>query len=96
MAARKKAIEYPLSVYRKRGIGALSERPRITIGTIHSTKGGEHDIVMLFPDLSVAGFNEYRSQNRDPVIRTFYVGMTRAKETLLLCKPMSNLAVRYI
>lgn len=96
LAARKKAIEYPLSVYRKRGIGALSERPRITIGTIHSTKGGEHDIVMLFPDLSVAGFNEYRSQNRDPVIRTFYVGMTRAKETLLLCKPMSNLAVRYI
>jgi ATP-dependent exoDNAse (exonuclease V) beta subunit len=32
---------------------------------------------------------------RDSVYRLMYVGMTRAKESLILCAPASNLAVHW-
>jgi superfamily I DNA/RNA helicase len=56
------------------------------VGTIHSVKGGEADVVFLFPDMSQAGDAAYQRHGpaRDAVIRLFYVGMTRAREALYL------------
>lgn len=93
LAAKRTAVEYPLTVYQKQGREALEEKPRITVGTVHSVKGGESEIVILFPDLSLSAMQEYQ-KNKDSIIRTFYVGMTRAKETLVLCQPNSSMSVK--
>ncbi len=55
----------------------------------NSVKGGEADCVFLFPDLSRAGMVEWSAggERRDSVIRQIYVGMTRARESLILCQP---------
>lgn len=94
--ARRYTTEYPLRVYSKQGRAALEERPRIIISTIHGVKGGEADAVILFPDLSEAGMRSYEQgkDDTDAVIRTFYVGMTRARETLAICRATDNLAVK--
>ncbi len=65
------------------------------VGTIHSVKGGQADVVFLFPDLSDAGDAAYRSHGlrRDSVIRQFYVGITRARHTLYICQRESSMAV---
>jgi superfamily I DNA/RNA helicase len=72
----------------------LLERPQVIVGTIHSVKGGEADVVILFPDLSQAGDAAYQRYGppRDAVIRTFYVGMTRAREALYLADRTSTMA----
>jgi len=92
LSTKRNAVDYPLTVYQKQGRKALEEKPKITIGTIHSVKGGEAQVVILCPDLSLAAAQEYR-KFPDSVIRTFYVGMTRAKESLILCRPYSDLCV---
>ena len=63
--------------------------PRILINTIHSAKGGEADNVCLLQDMSYAS---YRSYEKDPAseARTFYVGVTRARENLYVLEPMSE------
>jgi len=75
--------------------GALEESPRVIVGTIHSVKGGEADVVFLFPDVSPAGDAAYQKHGpqRDSVIRLFYVGMTRARHTLYICRGNPPLAV---
>lgn len=93
LANKRKAIEYPMTVYSKRGSKALEEKPKIIIGTIHSVKGAEADHVIMFPDLSLAGWMEYET-NKDATIRTFYVGMTRAKKSLILCAQDSDVSVK--
>jgi len=97
--AKAKALEFPAAVMRKeRKYDCLSRKPNVIVGTIHSVKGGEAEVVYLMPDLSVAGMQEYvkGGEGRDAVNRMFYVGITRAKETLVLCQPASNFAVRWI
>ena len=53
----------------------------IRLSTIHSAKGGEADRVIL---LNGMGQKTYENMSRDPdnEVRTFYVGITRAKHTL--------------
>lgn len=95
LSARKRGMSFPLQVTRKRGGAALLERPEITIGTIHSVKGGEASSVFLFPDLSQRGFWEGWHGPRaaqDNVRRLAYVGMTRASRALVLCSPASQMA----
>jgi superfamily I DNA/RNA helicase len=79
-------MEYPLAVAKIRGTQTLREKPRICVGTQHSTKGGQADVVILIPDLSPSGMREWTrpGDGRDGIIRTFYVGMTRAREKLLM------------
>ena len=67
----------------------LMDEPKVIVGTIFSVKGAEADIVYLFPDLSPQGYKEIYTSQKDSLIRLFYVGMTRAKETLILCNPVS-------
>ena len=67
--------------------------PLIHVGTCHSVKGAESDVVIIYPDLSRAGFDAYargRGPDHDAVIRTFYVGMTRARQELFLCRPSES------
>ena len=60
--------------------------PRITVSTIHGSKGGEADNVVLFTDLSPAAEKASRN-NPDDLHRVFYVGVTRAKENLFIVEP---------
>ena len=88
----KKDLEYPVKVYRQYGVGGLEKKPNITIGTIHSVKGGEADCAFLFPDLSHQA-NKVIKRNisaRDAMYRMFYVGITRAKEELVLMRPFGS------
>jgi ATP-dependent exoDNAse (exonuclease V) beta subunit len=45
--------------------------------------------VYLFPDLSTSGYECWAGKrpDRDSVRRLMYVGMTRAKESLVICEP---------
>jgi superfamily I DNA/RNA helicase len=83
-------LRFPLEVARKRGPEALEKDPPIVVGTIHSVKGGQADVVVLYPDLSRLGFEEWSSRGgRSAIVRLFYVGMTRARESLVLASPAS-------
>jgi len=93
LAANKGPAEYPLRCVEQRGIEAIHNEPKIYVGTCHSFKGSEADIVVLFPDLSTQGYNEYIGNGFDETIRLFYVGITRARETLHLCAPATRCAV---
>jgi DNA helicase-2/ATP-dependent DNA helicase PcrA len=57
--------------------------PRITASTIHGSKGGEADNVVLFTALSPAADTEMRI-NPDDMHRVFYVGLTRTKQNLFI------------
>ncbi len=86
----KRAMAYPLAVLRRHGEEALWNPPKIVVGTIHSVKGGEADVVYLFPDLSRQAERELQRhprKARDALTRQVYVGMTRARYGLYLCRP---------
>jgi hypothetical protein len=57
--------------------------PRITASTIHGSKGGEADNVILFTDLSPAADTQFQ-RNPDDTHRVFYVAVTRAKQNLYI------------
>lgn len=63
--------------------GKFNGIPRITASTIHGSKGGEADNVVLFTDLSPAADTQFQ-QNPDDTHRVFYVGVTRAKQNLYI------------
>ena len=71
----------------------FNAEPRIKVSTIHGSKGGEADNVVLFTDLSTASEEAFR-KDPDDTHRVFYVGVTRAKENLYLVEPQ-DLAKSY-
>jgi DNA helicase-2/ATP-dependent DNA helicase PcrA len=88
LASKEKVAAYPIQVARKRGPMALLHRPLVTLGTIHSVKGGDSDVVYLAPDISPSGKAQLKTVNgRDQMIRQFYVGMTRCRQELRLLAP---------
>jgi DNA helicase-2/ATP-dependent DNA helicase PcrA len=82
----RRRLDFPLSIALKNRAN-LGKTPRITIGTIHSVKGGEADSVYVFPDMSPQQWREYNDTGLDTLRRLYYVAGTRAKETLTLCSP---------
>lgn len=99
-AQYRAGLDYPVKVLDRYGLDALdpTHEPPVTIGTIHSVKGGEADCVYIMPDVSPQGlrqWQDYRSDAHDALIRTFYVGFTRALDKLVLCGPSSGAAVRF-
>ena len=64
----------------------LTDKPRIKISTIHKAKGGEADNVALLLDSSRACVE---SSDQDGEVRTFYVGLTRAKKALHIIESQS-------
>lgn len=97
MEPKRKHLDYVTRAL-KRDPDLMSpyRKPRIIVGSVHSVKGGESDVVALFPDLSREAAVAWQrgGVSRDSVIRTFYVGMTRARETLLLPRNYGPLHVR--
>ena len=63
----------------------------------NSVKGAESDVVYLFPDISRAGMTEWRGNDaqKASVYRLFYVGMTRARESLVLCQAADDRCVDF-
>ena len=96
--SKRKAMEYPIEIAKKHGVKTLSQPAKVIIGTIHSVKGGEADVVYLCPDISMSGMDEYASgdRGRNSIIRVFYVGMTRAREELILCDPSTRNCVEWL
>lgn len=93
---KAKQLDYVTrAILRDRAIIQEGAEPMITLGTIHSVKGGEADVVYIIPDLSRRGWDQWsrRGEHRDAVIRTFYVGMTRAREAVRVLKPATGMAV---
>ena len=87
-------LPYLIRLVDKRGLPALTTTPKLYVGTIHSFKGAEADVVFVFPDLSpqagqswVLGMQGRTATAKDPIVRAFYVAMTRAREHLYLCQP---------
>jgi superfamily I DNA/RNA helicase len=89
-------LQYALRVLKTSPITARDD-PLITVGTIHSVKGGETDVVLLAPDISPR-VRSLITQCDGPVLadlyrqqaRVFYVGMTRAREVLHLLSPLGD------
>jgi len=93
---KTKSLEFVIDIANKRGIKELFETPKVIIGTIHSVKGGEADSVILFPDLSREGYQQWCAKDsRDSVRRLMYVGITRCKEDLVICRPSTAMAVDF-
>ena len=86
---RRRQADYVARVALHNGVNALMDRPHLIIGTGHSVKGGEADVVYVFPDLSASGMRQWEGsrKDRDAVIRLGYVMITRARETLVICDP---------
>jgi DNA helicase II / ATP-dependent DNA helicase PcrA len=68
---------------------SLSGEPRIQISTIHGSKGGEADNVLLLTDMSPKTYNSYQ-ENEDDESRVFYVAATRAKKNLHIITPRTS------
>jgi DNA helicase-2/ATP-dependent DNA helicase PcrA len=91
-------FDYAVTIADRWGKPALLDDPRLIVGTIHSVKGGEADIVYVFPDLSPKGFYEQwkvPGAPKNSVYRLFYVAMTRARHELVLCRPSAIEAVKW-
>lgn len=86
---RGRGVAYACRAVRRVGAGVLDSEPRLTVGTIHSVKGAEADVVYLSPDLSAQGvtFLHKMPNNLDFMARLFYVGVTRARTTVVLLEP---------
>jgi superfamily I DNA/RNA helicase len=64
----------------------LRAPPRIKLSTIHGSKGGEADDVILFTDMAARTHKEFEKRP-DAEHRCWYVAVTRAKRRLTLVAP---------
>lgn len=91
-----KSMRFACEIVKSYGPDALETAPKVILGTIHSVKGGEADIVVMFPDLSRSGYDQFTDESDqdsvDAIWRMFYVGATRAKEELYITDAASVLA----
>ena len=62
----------------------FSSKPRITISTIHQSKGGEADNLVLLTDM---GKLSWENLGGDEENRVWYVALTRTKQNLFLVRP---------
>lgn len=73
----------------------LRARPRVRVSTIHGSKGGEADHVVIVTDMARRTHQEMNSgpQGREDEARVWYVAATRARERLTIVRP--QLTTRY-
>lgn len=98
----QRAADYPKRVLDRMGVEKFIDseryeprlRPWVTVGTVHSVKGGEADCVVVFPDLSPA-FHKLTNiagwMGIDSIKRLFYVAITRTRDELIVADPASSL-----
>lgn len=70
--------------------GESPDTPRIRLATIHGSKGGEADHVVLLPDMARRTHEEMLLWPEDEA-RVWYVASTRARKQLTLVKPRDRL-----
>lgn len=75
--------------------GRFYDDPKINISTIHSVKGDEADAVVLMGDISKI-VAQQMDIDEDTEHRSFYVGVTRAKERLFIIEPQTKLYYPYL
>jgi len=80
------STKYILRWERRMGKLNLWEKPKITVGTIHQAKGLEAERVVLDLSMNAKSYQDMRSEYER---RVWFVGMTRAKEELILSSPLS-------
>jgi len=87
-AEGKKKMQYPLKILKKKP-SQIFDEPQVIIGTIHSVKGGEADVVYVLPDLARPQVKKWYGgdDDKDSLRRLYYVAGTRAREELVLCSP---------
>lgn len=68
----------------------LNETPKILLNTIHGSKGGESDNVLITLDLPKQTYDLY-AKSPDDEHRVFYVAVTRAKQNLHILTPQTDL-----
>ena len=87
LARERSKLEPAMSMILRHGTDVLFRAPSVITSTCHGVKGGEADAVYLFPDLSSKARKAWLNPGdaRDGIIRTLYVGMTRARTKLVLC-----------
>jgi len=68
---------------------SLKDKPTVTVDTIHGSKGGEADNVLLMTDIT-ARPQESLLKGGDNEHRVFYVGATRARKRLVIVSPLTN------
>jgi len=64
----------------------LSRPPRVRVGTIHESKGGEADRVVLLTDMATRTYDEALVRPDDEA-RVWYVAVTRARQELCVVLP---------
>lgn len=85
-------MSYIRRVLDKQGRRALDTRPKLIVGTIHSVKGGEADAVYVLPGISPEADRTRTSKTgRDSLLRTFYVGVSRARRKVVLVSDPKNI-----
>ena len=67
---------------------SLKKEPRIRLDTIHGVKGAEADHVLLCTDISTRTRKEFETKP-DAEHRVFYVGTSRAKQSLHIVIPQT-------
>ena len=81
-------VQY-ITAARRRGEKLLA-RPRVRLSTIHGSKGGEAEHVVLFKEMARRTYGEMINSNGDDEARVWYVGVTRAKEQLTLVESLTR------
>jgi DNA helicase-2/ATP-dependent DNA helicase PcrA len=83
-----------LRAARQRG-EKLGSKPRVVVSTIHGSKGGEADHVVLLRDMAARTHREMLA-NPDDERRCWYVAVTRAKERLTVVDAQTNLRCPWV
>lgn len=77
----------------KFGLEATVAQPKVTLTTYHGSKGREANTTILITDCSPSAM-EYAVRNLDYERRVAYVGLTRAKEEVNICRPQTDSYMR--
>jgi hypothetical protein len=83
--------QYYLRCLERYDIEQLLAPPRLRFDTIHGVKGLEADHVFLLTDVSRRTYDTMLA-NPDVEHRVWYVALTRARQTLQLVAPQSDIA----
>jgi superfamily I DNA/RNA helicase len=85
------------TVIHAHGVPALREKPRAIVGSVHSLKGYESDVVVISPDISTEAYEVARREPEaaEEMKRQMYVAITRARSGLYLCSQDAKTAIRW-
>ena len=76
-------------VYRKHGLEVFEHEPKLTITTIHGSKGRECSNVYVMPDMTATVWDAFL-RSKIPETLLYYVACTRAKDNLTLLLPQRD------